>query len=108
MAVGNNALREQWMEAVRAVGLPLTTVIHPQACVSPSAQVGEGCAIMALAMVGVDVRIGSGAIVNAHATVDHDASLGDFAHLGVGVQIAGGVHVGAPGCRQVVVLDIGW
>lgn len=95
VAVGNNALREQWMEAVRAVGLPLTTVVHPQACVSPSAQVGEGCAIMALAMVGVDVRIGSGAIVNAHATVDHDASLGDFAHLGVGVQIAGGVHVGA-------------
>jgi sugar O-acyltransferase (sialic acid O-acetyltransferase NeuD family) len=95
VAVGNNALREQWMQAVRSVGLPLATVIHPRACVSPSAKVGEGCAIMALAMVGVDVRIGKGAVINANATVDHDASLGDFAHLGVGVQIAGGVEIGA-------------
>lgn len=95
VAVGNNALREQWMDAVSAQGLPLATVIHPRACVSPSAQLDEGCAIMALAMVGVDARLGRGTIVNANATVDHDASLGDFAHLGVGVQIAGGVVVGA-------------
>lgn len=95
VAVGNNALREQWMNAVKMVGLPLATVIHPRACVSPSAKLSEGCAIMALSMVGVDVRIGRGAIVNANATVDHDACLGDYAHLGVGVQIAGGVVVGA-------------
>jgi sugar O-acyltransferase (sialic acid O-acetyltransferase NeuD family) len=113
VAVGNNALREQWMDALHAAGLTLATVIHPRACVSRSAQLGEGCAIMALAMVGVDARIGRGAIVNANATVDHDASLGDFAHLGVGVQIAGGVVVGArswlqAGCcagYRVVVLE---
>ena len=39
--------------------------------------------------------IGEGAIVNANATVDHDASLGYFAHLGGGVQLACGVKVGA-------------
>lgn len=50
---------------------------------------------MALAMVGVDAVIGEGDIVNVHATVDHDARLGDFAHLGVGVQLAGGVKIGA-------------
>ncbi|MOA60578.1 hypothetical protein D3C78_1854890 [compost metagenome] len=45
--------------------------------------------------------------------MDHDASLGDFAHLGVGVQIAGGVRIGsrtwlqAGGCAgyNVVVPD---
>lgn len=112
-AVGNNAMREQWLQAIRAAGLPLATVIHPRACVSASAQLGAGSVIMALAMVGVDARIGEGAIINAGATVDHDASLGDFAHLGVGVQIAGGVHVGArawlqAGCcagYRVVVAD---
>lgn len=94
-AVGNNAVRAQWLQAIRSSGIPLATVIHPRACVSASAQLGEGVAIMSLAMVGVDARIGEGALVNANATVDHDAYLGPFAHLGVGVQLAGGVHIGA-------------
>lgn len=94
-AVGNNALREQWVGAIQAAGLQLVTVVHPSASVSASAVIGAGTAVMALAMVGVEVNLGVGAIVNAHATVDHDASLGDYAHLGVGVQLAGGVTVGA-------------
>jgi len=94
-AVGNNVLREQWVKVIHAAGLPLVTVVHPRACVSDSAVMGAGAAIMALAMVGVDAVIGEGAIVNANATVDHDASLGAFAHLGVGVQLAGGVKIGA-------------
>lgn len=94
-AVGNNALREQWLSEIRSTGLSVATVTHPLACISPSARIGEGTAVMALAMVGVDVHIGVGAIINANATVDHDASLGDFAHLGVGVQIAGGVQIGS-------------
>ncbi|SDH16976.1 sugar O-acyltransferase, sialic acid O-acetyltransferase NeuD family [Pseudomonas benzenivorans] len=112
-AVGNNALREQWLARLQACGLPSATVVHPAASVSPSADLGEGSAVMALAMVGVDVRIGKGVIVNAHVTVDHDAALGDFAHLGVGVHLAGGVRIGArawlqAGCcagYQVVVAE---
>lgn len=112
-AVGNNALRKQWVKAIRAAGLPLATVVHPRACVSAYAVINEGAAIMALAMVGVDVLIGEGAIVNANATVDHDATLGDYAHLGVGVHLAGGVKIGAgvwlqAGCSagyRVVVAD---
>ena len=49
---------------------------------------------MAGAVVGTHVTLGKGCIVNANATVDHDAVLEDFAHLGVGVQLAGGVVVG--------------
>lgn len=112
-AVGNNVAREQWVKAIHAAGLPLVTVVHPRACVSPAAVIGTGTAIMALAMVGVDAVIGEAAIVNAHTTVDHDARLGDFAHLGVGVQLAGGVKIGGrawlyAGCSagyQVVVGD---
>ncbi|MBA4291021.1 MAG: acetyltransferase [Pseudomonas sp.] len=94
-AVGNNFVREQWVKAIHSAGLPLLTVLHPRACVSASAVIGAGTAIMALATVGVDAVIGEGAIVNANATLDHDASLGAFAHLGVGVQLAGGVKIGA-------------
>lgn len=112
-AIGNNALREQCVKAIRDAGLTLVTVVHPRACVSPAAAIGSGTAIMALAMVGVDAAIGEAAIINANATVDHDATLGEFAHLGVGVQLAGGVQIGArawlqAGCcagYQVVVAD---
>ena len=94
-AVGNNALRQQWSALIRASGLELATVIHPRACVSPTAIVGVGSVIMAQAVVGVDVQLGEGVVVNAGAVVDHDACLGAYAHLGVGVSLAGGVQVGA-------------
>lgn len=95
VAVGNNGLREQWLATIQQEGFPLATVVHPAASVSASTELGAGSTIMALAMVGVDVQVGYGAIVNAHATVDHDAYLGELSHLGVGVHLAGGVRVGA-------------
>ena len=95
VAVGNNAVREEWVKAIRAAELPLVSVVHPRAWVSTAATIGPGTVILALAMVGADATIGEAAIVNANATVDHDASLGDFAHIGVGVQLAGGVKIGA-------------
>jgi len=93
-AVGNNALRQQWMHAIKSTGISVATVIHPTASVSPSAIIGSGTAIMALAMIGVDVKMGEGVIINAHSTVDHDVTLGDFVHLGVGTHLAGGVKIG--------------
>lgn len=100
-AVGNNALRQQWMRVINSVNMPMATVIHPSACVSSSAIIGSGTAIMALAMIGVDVLIGECSIINAHSTVDHDVRLGDFVHLGVGVHLAGGVQVGSNVWLQV-------
>lgn len=93
-AVGNNVVRKNWVQIIRDSGLGLATVIHPSACVSSTAKIGAGTVIMALAMVGVDVQVGEGSIINAHSTVDHDAQLKDYAHLGVGVHLAGGVQVG--------------
>lgn len=100
-AVGNNKIRESWVQQIQAACLPLVSIIHPRACVSDTAKIGDGTAIMAMAMVGVDVTLGRCVIVNANATVDHDAKMGDFAHLGVGVQVAGGVEIGARAWLQV-------
>lgn len=94
-AVGNNTVREQWCKAIEQAGIELISVVHPRAYVSSSVVLGAGTAVMALAVIGVDAQVGRAAIINANATLDHDAVLGDFAHLGVGVQIAGGVRVGA-------------
>jgi len=94
-AVGNNLIREQWSAIIEEVGLELVSIVHPQAYVSPSVKLGAGTAVMPFAMVGVDAKVGRASIINANATLDHDAILGDFGHLGVGVQIAGDVRIGA-------------
>lgn len=95
VAIGNQQRRRQLSEELLAVGVRLATVIHPRAWVSTAATIAEGVAVMAGAVVGGRARVGRGVIINANATVDHDAILEDFAHLGVGVQLAGGVIVRA-------------
>lgn len=94
-AVGNNAVREQWIGLIEGAGVELVSIFHPKAWVSPSAVVGAGTAVMAGAVVGTVSEVGRGVIINANATVDHDVVMGELSHIGVGVQLAGGVRVGA-------------
>ncbi|VFR50034.1 4-amino-6-deoxy-N-Acetyl-D-hexosaminyl-(Lipid carrier) acetyltrasferase [plant metagenome] len=94
VAIGNQEIRARLQAEIVALDIPVATVIHPSAWVSRHAEVGEGSTIMAGAVVGACAKLGRGVIVNANATADHDTVLEDFAHLGVGVQLAGGVHIG--------------
>lgn len=94
-AVGNNAVREQWIDLIELAGIDLVSITHPKAWVSPSAVVGAGTAVMAGAVVGTVSEVGKGVIINANATVDHDVVMEELSHIGVGVQLAGGVRVGA-------------
>lgn len=94
-AVGNNAVREQWIGLIEGAGIELTSIVHPKAFISPSAEIGPGTAVMAGAVVGTAAKVGRGVIINANATVDHDAVMEELSHIGVGVQLAGGVRIGA-------------
>ncbi len=93
VAVGDNAARRRESEAV---GLQrLATVIHPQASVSPHAQLAGGCLVAAQAVVAPCARVGHGVIVNHGAVVDHDVTVGDFTHVAPGARLGGGVSIGA-------------
>jgi sugar O-acyltransferase (sialic acid O-acetyltransferase NeuD family) len=94
VAIGNNRVRERLMVQARAAGLTCATVVHPRACVSPSASLGEGCAVMALAIVGTEATLGQGVIVNVGAVVDHHARVADHGHLGANAAMAGGTTLG--------------
>tara|TARA_A100000171_G_C2140095_1_gene154471 strand:- start:7608 stop:8216 length:609 start_codon:yes stop_codon:yes gene_type:complete len=93
VAIGNQEARQQLINQIANLQVPLATIVHPHAWVSSHARIGQGVAIMAGAIVGFNAKIGYGVIVNANATVDHDVILEDFAHLGVGTHLAGGVIV---------------
>ena len=94
VAIGNNEARKKLIDKIIESELPLVSLIHPKAWVSSFASIGAGCAIMAGAVVSTNAKLGVGVLINANATVDHDCILGDFSHLGVGGQLAGGVMIG--------------
>jgi len=94
VAIGNNRVRKALFGKAKASGFMLPSIIHPAAFVSSRAVIGEGCSIMAGAVVGTEAVLGRGCVVNVNASADHHCRLEDFAHLGVGVQLAGGVIVG--------------
>ncbi len=94
IGIGNNKLRESFHQQLELLSIYPITLIHPFAFVSTSATLGHGSVVLAGAVVGANSTLGVGTIVNCHSTVDHDSTLGDFAHLGVGVHLAGGACIG--------------
>jgi len=94
VAIGNNAIRKLMVCKIIENDFPLVSLVHPRAWASEFAEISRGCAVMAGAVVGTSAKLGLASLVNANATVDHDCILHKFSHLGVGVQLAGGVEVG--------------
>lgn len=94
VAIGNNRLRLDWIERLRAAGVTLATIIHPSAVVSRSAALGEGTFLAPGAIVGTGAVLGAGCIVNTAASVDHDCSLAEAVHLSPGVHLSGEVTIG--------------
>lgn len=95
VALGDNRLRQKVAVGVAALGLEMVSAIGRSAVISPSARLGQGCAIMEGAILNADVVIGNFAIINTNASVDHDGVVGAFAHIAPGSALAGGVEVGA-------------
>jgi UDP-perosamine 4-acetyltransferase len=74
---------------------------HPTSFCYGSARLGDGCQIVAHAVVGVDSVLGRDVLVNTGAVIDHDCVIGDHCHIATGARLCGnvrlgdGVHVGA-------------
>ncbi|HPQ96845.1 MAG: acetyltransferase [Thiothrix sp.] len=94
-AIGNNAVRRQWLHYLGRFLPPPVYLIHPAAVVSPHALIGEGTVVMPGAVVNAASRIGQGCIINTASSVDHDCVLGDVVHISPGAHLGGNVEVGA-------------
>lgn len=77
-----------------ALGVPLSTVVHPKAVISAKAELGSGCFVACSAVICAGARVGSASIVNTGAIVDHDCVIGKGAHIATGARLAGEVTVG--------------
>ena len=94
VAIGDNRIRLAKLDELFSRGANLTTLIHPQACISRYASVGSGSVVFAGAVVNAYAQVGAGCILNTLCGVDHDCVLARGIHVSPGAHLAGGVRIG--------------
>ncbi|RTL60786.1 MAG: sugar acetyltransferase [Sphingobacteriales bacterium] len=86
--------RLEIQEFLKVHGVVPLTIQHSSAFVSPSAIIGEGTQIYAMAAVCTEAIIGKSCVINTAASIDHECVLGDGVFIGPGARLAGSVTVG--------------
>jgi UDP-perosamine 4-acetyltransferase len=94
-SVGDASLRTRIFESAAGRGFHLPPLVHRRATVAGSATLGDGCQIMAGAVVQPFASIGRNVIINTAAVIEHHVTVGDHAHVAPGAVVCGGACVGA-------------
>ena len=94
VAIGNIKIRRRIQKMLKDAGVPISTLIHPNAVVAEDVKIGKGTVIMAGAVINPGTVLGEGCIINTCASVDHDCSVGVYVHVAVGAHLCGTVEVG--------------
>lgn len=97
VAIGYSNIAARWgaWEKIRAKGYKAPTLVHPRAYVADTAQIGEGCMVMAGAIVDVRARLGELVVAWPGACINHDANIGGNSFLAPNTTICGFADVGA-------------
>ena len=91
-ALGRDRL--QVHEFFQTRGVRIEPLVHPDASVCATAELGPGTQVLAQANVSADARIGEACIINHCASVDHECRLGDGVHLAPGSTLCGCIEIG--------------
>lgn len=95
-SVGDSQNKRRLYQKAIQNGFEPITVIHPTGFISRTAQCGRGLVVMAGGVVHSAI-LGENVIVNTGAIVEHDCIVGSHAHLASGSVLCGGVSVGEGG-----------
>jgi sugar O-acyltransferase (sialic acid O-acetyltransferase NeuD family) len=96
VAIGNphGRVRIRLHEQLIEQGLMPVTIAHQSAQIASNAIIGEGCQLMAGAIVNPEAILGRQCIINTKASVDHECILDDGVELAPGATLCGVVHLG--------------
>jgi sugar O-acyltransferase (sialic acid O-acetyltransferase NeuD family) len=103
------ARRRLVFEKLSAAGYAFLPLRHPSATVAQDVVLGEGCQVMAGAILQPGAQVGINAIINTRAAIDHDCRIGDHVHIAPGAVLCGDVEIGASshlGAGAVVIQGI--
>ncbi len=93
-SIDDPSKRIEIYERLKQAGFRLPNLVHPNASVEPSVQMGEGNIILANATVGSATELGNLCYINTASVISHDCVLDDNVHLAPGAILAGRVTIG--------------
>lgn len=82
LALGTPEGRKRAVAVLQERGAAFLTLVHPLACVAPSAEVRTGSVIYPFAYLGPDAVVDEFVLVNHYASCGHDVRVGRYAVLG--------------------------
>lgn len=94
VAIGSVEARGRTQQMLTIAGSRAVSLMHPRSVIAPTAVIGDGSFIAALAVIGPDVKVEEGVLVNHGAVVDHDCVVGAFSHIAPNATLGGGVAIG--------------
>ncbi|WP_145301973.1 DapH/DapD/GlmU-related protein [Crateriforma conspicua] len=95
LSMANQRVRRSCLSIAKSNGLTPSTVIHPTALISKTAQIGEGVYVGAHSIISVNAKIADHAMINFQVSVGHDASIESHATVNPGAKISGNCSIGA-------------
>lgn len=87
---------ETRLDVLARLGIPeqrYAIIVHPQAAVSPSVTLGQGCGILSFTSLGARVRLGAHVEILQSVLIAHDCCLEDGVIIAGGANLAAAVHV---------------
>ncbi len=87
--IGNSAVRERIVKAMKEKGAHFTSVIHPTAVIADSCRLGESVIIYPFALISDNAVIGDGCIINMYSSVAHDSVLGEYCTISAHCDVTG-------------------
>lgn len=96
IAVGDNFHRERLAQEILALwpAVKFPALRHPNAVIASSAEVQDGCQVLAGAIVGPACRVGAHCLLNTRASLDHESVMDSASSLAPGAITGGRCHVG--------------
>lgn len=94
VAYGGQGARLELADRVRDAGYGFFDAVHPEATVSPAADLGTGVTVNAASYVGPDATVGDHVLVDSCVNVSHDVRLDEGATVTPNATLAGSATVG--------------
>ncbi|WP_061019378.1 biotin/lipoyl-containing protein [Vibrio splendidus] len=86
--------RQKLINLINESGIEAVNIVHRSAMIEPTANIGEGTQVAQGAIIGNNVKLGKGVIINSGAIVSHDCTIGDNTHIAPGAVLGGNVKIG--------------
>jgi len=93
VAIGDNTLRCDFTEKLKAAGYIIPRLIHPDTTISKDVKIGDGTIICAQATINTGAVIGESCIIATNSMVGFDANIGSYSHIDCGAMIMKGAVV---------------